>query len=243
MYQGKKIYCSFNLHSFFIAISAYFASHDPRGRDYFTYTYYVFILNCRVIFPIIVAIFFTNVLVKEFEKKTARIHFLKPYGREKALLYKYIAGSVIISIIFILTFFVYELILLIVFKIKGLEIFNIYEFSFKEFYLRAYSTLLLQIVFLITFGAMVFIIGIITKKGIITILISLLILISEQRGLFLDIIPKRILFLSTAAKYNYMLQLDKMVYISYLYDLMLNISTLLGFILISFLLIRRIELD
>lgn len=227
---------------FFDIVAYFLAGNDPRGKDFMTYTYYVFALNSKLIFPIIVAFFFVNVIVKEFENKTARIFFLKMYTREKAIIYKFVVASSIFTVIFVLNILVYEIILFLIFKLKGDSFFTVYTYTSNEYFIKLFKVVLLQNIFLNTFGLMCSLIGLATKKSLVSILISILLLIFDQVGGFVNI-DSKYNFITAKYGYQYMLRFSKFDNILYLETILVNVITLTLFVIISAILVRKTELS
>lgn len=144
-----------------------------RDINLFSIIYMVFIENGPFFFPIIAAIFFTDVIVNEFKQKTINILFSSTFSREEIFIGKFLGTSVVLTIIFMGLLTISTIFASLVADIRSISI-GFFALSYGETLTRILIIAALTLLFLICVGSYVFLFGAITKNQVIPIVCLLL---------------------------------------------------------------------
>lgn len=222
--------------SVFMAISFYASIYDTANNTYFmNYFSNIFAVNSQFLFPMVITIFFSSLLIHEYKHKTVSVLWGSKYSREAILFAKFIAGSVYaIIILSALTLLYIGIVQMFFADIKEMP------FEISDLLFAMFMVFITTILYLLCFGGMVFLISIITKNYGLTILISFALVLSLNFMPFPKVVWDYLFF--RGANVYTVLGLSELPTIEIVKQILVTITTLLIFLGLNALIFHRQQL-
>ncbi|MBS4534637.1 ABC transporter permease [Clostridium sp. D2Q-14] len=100
----------------FFGLSFYLNTQHPKeNQHFFTYYYYIYAINNEIMFPISICIFFSSIYLNEYKLSTIKLLLGSKFERKYIFLGKFISGSIIIFLIFLILTIIYMLLAIVFF--------------------------------------------------------------------------------------------------------------------------------
>lgn len=239
LYKSKShIYILLSL--LFLLIITYIISYrlgDTR-YNYISYLYYLFSINSKLTFPLIVTILFSSVIVDDFNNGTINSLISSSYERDKIYIGKFIACVLIFFPILLLSILAYITILFTYFKTNNYEVFLLYEGN--ETIIRFLLILLTQVVYLICYSSFITLLSWILQRKSLATLMSLVIITTI---ILIPDLPHSIsdyLFITNSKIYGDIFA-DKFDIAKVLMNLSINVGTTYVLLILGILTIKNKE--
>lgn len=158
----------------FFSLSFFTGTRLPKeSQHFFVYYYYIYEVNNEILFPISICVFFSSIYLYDYKLSTIKLLLGSKFSRKNIFFGKFISGSIIIFMIFLILFFIHVFIAFVFFT-KEVKIFaGFRRLKNWEIIFRMIVVFMTNMGYLLAIASYITLITSVIKKYSVAVLVSI----------------------------------------------------------------------